>query len=56
MPIADRQVSPEPSKPFSFRMPLTPADYLDRSPLLDFRGTQRHNFVAPADSPTLSGV
>jgi len=34
MPIADRQVSPEPSKPFSFRMPLAPADYLDRSPLL----------------------
>ncbi len=34
MPIADRQVSPEPSKPFSFRMPLAPADYLDRSPVL----------------------
>jgi hypothetical protein len=34
MPIADRQVSPEPRKPFSFRMPLAPADYLDRSPLL----------------------
>ena len=34
MPIADRQGSPEPSKPFSFRMPLAPADYLDRSPLL----------------------
>ena len=34
MPIADRQVSPEPRKPFSFRMPLAPADYLDRSPVL----------------------
>ncbi|HEY7418704.1 MAG TPA: hypothetical protein VH593_26230, partial [Ktedonobacteraceae bacterium] len=26
--------SPEPNKPFSLRMPLAPADYLDRSPLL----------------------
>ena len=34
MPIADRLVSPEPRKPFSFRLPLATADYLDRSPML----------------------
>ncbi len=34
MPTADRLASPEPSGPFSFRMPLAPADYLDRSPVL----------------------
>jgi hypothetical protein len=34
MPTADRLASPEPREPLSFRMPLVPADYLDRSPVL----------------------
>src|SRR5579883_3072744 len=34
MATADRLVFPEPSKHISFRMPLAPADYLDRSPAL----------------------
>jgi hypothetical protein len=34
MSTANRLLSPEPSKPFSFRMPLAPADYLDRSLML----------------------
>ena len=34
MPTADRLASPEPREPFNFRMPIAPADYLDRSPVL----------------------
>jgi hypothetical protein len=34
MPTVDRLIAPEPTEPLSFRMPLVPADYLDRSPVL----------------------
>ena len=34
MSTTDRLVSPEPGKLKGFRMPLAPADYLDRSPVL----------------------
>jgi hypothetical protein len=34
MPTANRLAQSEPQAPFSFRMPIVPADYLDRSPVL----------------------
>jgi hypothetical protein len=57
MPITDRQVSPEPRKPFSFRMPLAPTDYLDRSPLLtdEERRGRKRRLTSPADLMAVFG-